>query len=165
MAETGLVSDYIGRKFDLLALPGAKAVGDTLLRQELFGPNNAGGVCAGAQKLAQDWAIEFMLVRGSMPFDDARGNDFVRAARAGRLRTESEVVAAFIIAAMAVKETLLQRVPETTPDDERLASVQLLGVRIAAGELALHVAITSVAGDSRKIILPVTTVPANLAVR
>lgn len=149
------VADYQGRKYDLLAFRGARPVGDTLLSQTLFGIDSSGEICVGVQKLAQRWALEFMTETGSMTFRRQRGCDFMRAARQGRLRTEQDVQTEFDFANLDVQRNLVNEEYAGMPDDERFDRAELLGLGILADSLRLTVAIYSIAGDSRKVILPI----------
>lgn len=149
--------DYQGRKFDLLALRGAKPAGKALLSQTLFGPDSAGELCVGIQKLAQRWVLEFLTEVGSMTFRKTRGCEFMRAVRTGRIRTENDVQTEFEFANLDIRRNLVNEEYAGMPDDERFDRAELPAFAILPGYLQLTVAIYSVAGDSRKIILPVET--------
>ena len=92
--------DYLNRRFDVLALQGAQSRGEVLLNQSIFSTGNSGQICTGVQKLAQRWALEFLTIRGSMPFHmSERGSDFMTWLRHGRIRTEFDVTSYFNFAA------------------------------------------------------------------
>lgn len=166
-------ADYIGRRFDVLSLRGATERGEVKLNQSLFDTSartifdavHGGEVCTGIQKLAQRWALEFMTERGTMGFHlRNRGSDFIKWYRSGRLRTEFDVQAYFNFAAQQVRSNLVNEEPDDMPDDERFGLANLDRLAIAAGYLSLYVTVSSVAGTSRKVILPITIVPANIII-
>lgn len=156
--------DYLNRKFDVLAFRGAEPRGEVQLNQSLFGADVGGEVCTGAQKLAQRWALEFLTVRGSMGFHLAdRGSDFLSWARQGRLRTEYDVQAYFNFAAQQVRISLLNEETESMNPEERLRRATLLRIVLFGDSLELYVNITSLAGDTRQVILPIPLTPANIS--
>lgn len=156
--------DYLNRKFDVLAFRGAEPRGEVQLNQSLFGADVGGEVCTGAQKLAQRWALEFLTVRGSMGFHLAnRGSEFLRWARQGRLRTEYDVQAYFNFAAQQVRISLLNEETESMNPEERLRRATLLRIVLFGDSLELYVNITSLAGDTRQVILPIPLTPANIS--
>jgi hypothetical protein len=150
--------DYIGRRFDVLALQDVAAIGEVQLQQRLFDPNS-GEVCTGVQKLAQRWVLEFFTVTGSIPFQPRRGVDFLRVARRGGFRSEADVIAEYNFAAVQIKQTLQNEEVAAMQDDERLLTDELLELLLEPGRLSLKVRLTSVAGEGRRIILPISTSP------
>lgn len=156
---------YDSRVFDVLAFRGAKSTGDILLTQSLFDAEAGGEICTGVQKLAQRWALEFLTQRGSMGFHmAARGTQFMTWAIAGRLRTEYDVQTYFGFAANQAKVNLLNEETADMHPEERFESAVLDRIEIAENGFALYVTITSQAGDSRAVILPVASVPGALSV-
>jgi hypothetical protein len=151
-------TDYIGRRFDLLALQGAAPTREALLKQQLFN-GNSGQICTGVQKLAQRWVLEFFTIAGSLRFATERGTEFLLAAKSGRLRNEIDVIAEYNFAAVRIQQTLKnEEVPEME-DDERLASDELTGIALDDNLLILNVTLTSQAGSQRKPILPISLLP------
>ena len=168
------VAQYQGRRFDVLAFRGARASGEVQLSQTLFDEdtNNSifdsvsgGEVCTGTQKLAQRWALEFLTERGSMPFHMAtRGSSFMRNARQGRIRTEFDVHSFFNFAAQQVQTNLINEETDEMQDDERFDRAVLTRNTIFEGALQLYVTITSLAGDTAEVILPITIIPINISI-
>ena len=157
--------DYLNRRFDVLALQGAKSQGEVLLTQSLFSQANGGQVCTGAQKLAQRWALEFLTIRGSMPFHlSERGSDFMAWVRQGRIRSEFDVRAYFNFAAQQVRTNLVNEETEDMNPEERLRLATLIQIALFEDSLALYVNIVSLAGDTRQVILPISITPANLTI-
>lgn len=163
MAVTRKTTDYTDRKVDILAFDGAFNDGTFELAQNLYGAEQASGkVCAGIQKLAQRWAIEFMTPLGSVPYLPSRGCNFINQSRSGRLRTEADALTAFNFARDKVAFNLrLEDSTGTYPDDEKYASAELISLKLDTGsKLSLSVRINSLAGVSRVFVVPLTVVPA-----
>lgn len=159
MSVAGDPVDYINRKFDLLALRGATPVGDQLLDQTLFGPDASGEVCTGVQKLSQRWILHFLTSRGSIPFLPDRGTDFLQEAASGQFRTELDVVQSFAIAEGEARREMQNEETDEYNDEERIVRAELLQIALLGDKLSLTVEITSVAGTSRKVILPIPFLP------
>lgn len=156
-------ADYVGRKFDVFAFSGAAAAGEHLLQQSLFDASNNGSVCTGVQKLAQRWIIEFLTIRGSMPFHmKDRGTLFMLWLRQGRIQSEFDVRAYFNFAAQQVSVNLRKVETSDMAADERLQSATLDQLQILDGALELSVTLSSIAGDTRNVVLPISLTPANL---
>jgi len=156
---------YAGRSLDVAAIQGATAHGVSQLQQTLFSDTNSGQVCTGLQKMAQRWLLEFMTIRGSMPWGlQMRGTDFMRLLRRGELRTEADVQAAYLASGVQAWQNLTNEDTGAEPADERFASSSLLGIVLEPGKLTLRVSLLSAAGTSYTVILPVSTTPANLTV-
>ena len=154
------------RKYDVLALgtrPDSIRTYPDSDAAALFTSSDNGAVCAGAQKLAQRWALEFLTIRGSMGFHlSERGSDFVAWARSGLIRTELDVQAYFGFAATQVKTQLLNEDAEDDPADERIDNAELTRIVISNTHMALSITLTTQAGTSREIILPVAATPPEL---
>ncbi len=150
--------DYIGRRFDVLALQDVALLGEARLSQKLFEPNS-GQVCTGVQKMAQRWVLEFCTVTGSLKFQPLRGVDFMQVARRGGFRSEADVIAEYNFAAVQIKQTMQNEEVAGMQDDERLALDELLELVLEPGRLSIKVRLTSVAGETRRVILPISTSP------
>lgn len=158
---SGNTVDYIGRDFDLLAFRGAEPVGDVLLDQTLFGSDAGGDVCTGVQMLAQRWILHFLTIKGSMTFLPNRGTEFIQAARRNLLRNEADVQIRFNAAAVKVRLDMQNEETSDMNDEDRLATPgsRLIGIELTQDTLILRVEIFSLAGESRKIILPIPYLP------
>lgn len=153
------LADYANRKYDFLALQRDSSSRSGRLDLVLYSDDNAGKICAGPQKLAQRWLLEFLTERGSMPGLPERGCDFMKFVRQGTLKTQLNVTQTFHAANMRIRVTLQNEEYEGMPDDERLDDAELLSVGLLPGYMNLGIAITSRAGDSREILVPVATLP------
>ena len=153
------IAEYANRKYDFLAFQNVNTARESRLGLALYSEDTSGKICAGIQKLAQRWALEFLTEKGSMSGLPNRGCDFMTLVRQSRLRTQLDVAQSFYAAAIRIRATLQAEEYENMPDDERLADVDLMSVAILPGYLNIRVMVTSLAGDERAIILPVETLP------
>lgn len=153
------LQDYAQRKYDYLGLRNVNPAKEAKLGLELFNTASNGQICVGVQKLAQRWLLEFMTELGSMPGLPERGCEFMTYVRQGRLRTQIEVQALFSAAELDVRRNLQREEYAGMPDDERLIDAELLSSAILPGYLQIRVKINNVLGDTREIIVPVSTLP------
>lgn len=153
------LQDYATRKYDYLAFRNVDTKKAAQLGMELFTPESSGEICAGIQKLAQRWVLEFLTETGSILAEPERGCDFMTIVRQGRMRNVLNVRTAFSAADLDIRRNLRNEEYEGMPADERFNSAELLNTAILAGFMRLDVKINSVAGTSRKIIVPVATLP------
>lgn len=158
------IADYAGRYIDVMAYQGVRTGGDNQLAMSLAATDDGGKICTGAQKLAQRFVLRLFTQRGSMPYRPDEGCDFMTRLLAGQLRTSLDVYAEFGAAVIDIRKSM--RVEETdervtrgiTPDPEEImTSAELTGVRVTPGNVVMQITITSRAGTSRKIILPIAT--------
>lgn len=157
-------TQYINRKFDILAFRGATERGEVRLNQSLFDSLSAGEVCTGAQKVAQRWALEFLTPLGSMGYHLVdRGTNFLARARNGRIRTELDVQLEYSIAATLVRQQMLADETDDMADEDRFGSDALLDIILAEGRLSLKVQILTLAGETREVILPINITPVNMS--
>lgn len=140
-----------------MAFQGVIPEGEALLSQSLVSDAAAGTIATGAQKLAQRFLIEFLHDAGSMPFSKRRGSSFMPSFRAGALRTELDVAAAFALAVGEVQVQLHSVESRTDPDEERFVDAELTGVEITFNAVLLYINVISRAGTSRRVILPLAT--------
>lgn len=153
------LADFANRKYDYLALQNnATGVKDNVAL-ELYEKGNSGRICVGIQKLAQRWALEFLTEKGSMPGLPARGSDFIKLVRQGRLRNQLDVTQSFSDTNLRIRIELQNEEYAGMPDDERFDAAELLSVVVLPGYLNMRVMIKSKAGETREIILPVATLP------
>jgi len=150
--------DYLNRTYDVMAYQGVRARGDALLRPALFDEQTGGTICTGIQKLAQRFLIEFLTEKGSLPYRPLRGSSFMEQLRQGYLRTDTDVRIAFTFAIGEIGAQLVAEESATDPDDERYVAAELVGIAVAPGSATLSVTLTSRAGTSRAVILPIDTI-------
>lgn len=158
--EYGRATDYIGRQFDLLALQGAQQTGEVLLSQALFSPADAGEVCTGAQMVAQRWVLHFLTERGSMPFNEDDGTDFMTEAKSGVWQNEDDVQEAYDFAAADVALYMANEEDDSMHPGDRFDSAELLELALLPNNsVSLSIRINTQAGDSRQVILPIPFSP------
>ena len=150
------------RAVDFLAAQNVQATGDNQLELALFSPTSSGYICAGVQKLAQRWLIEFMTEIGSMPGLPTRGTNFMTLVRYGRVRTAAAMALNFNFAAATARTNLANEENNNWPDDERIAGVALQSLEFSPGSAKLYVIVYSRAGTAREVLLPVATLPNNV---
>jgi hypothetical protein len=153
------LQEYATRRYDLLAVEGVQREKDSKLDLVLFSEKNSGQLCVGIQKLAQRWLLEFLTEIGSMAGKPERGSYFMTAVRTGRLHNQTDVIYAFTYAESTIRPVLQAEETDDMPADERLARAELISVAFFAGYAEIKVAIHSVAGNSRTVIMPVSTIP------
>lgn len=146
--------DYSGRNVDLLIFQGAQPAGE----QQLTLAFGDGLVITGIQVLCQRFVHAFLTRVGTNVYRPTFGTDFVTAVMRGSIRDEADVKAAFTFAAQAVRQILLlDAVSNPPPVDELFQSATLQSFILdkAKGVLSLKIAISSAAGISRVVFLPV----------
>lgn len=147
------------RTYDVLALRGTPPRGEALLVQQLADETSSGEAVTGMLKLAQRFAVELLTAQGTMPFAPRRGTEFALDAARGRLRSELDVFLSFSLAAGEILARFRADERTADPDDERLAGVELRRVTVVPGSVRLTIELTSRAGTSRAVLLPVPTIP------
>jgi hypothetical protein len=152
-------ADFANRKYDFLALQRSGDARNSRLDLVLYSEDNPGKICAGPQKLAQRWLLEFLTEKGSMPGLPERGCDFMTFVRQGSIKTQLNVTQTFHASNMRIRVTLQNEEYEGMPDDERLDDAELISVGLLPGYMNLSIAITSRVGDSREILVPIATLP------
>lgn len=153
-------TDYTGRTVDYLIFQGVEETGKQPIET---GFGEGGYLCTGIQKVAQSWTVLFMTDRGSVLNKPTRGSSFLPAVRQGRIQVDADVRSQFAAAADQVRRTMeLDAVKSNVvlSDDERLdnASLESFTLDKGASYLYLKIRITSLAGDSRTVFLPVPIV-------
>lgn len=149
-------TDYTGRTVDLEALQTAAPPAASI---RLAMTPVDGGVSrriTGVQKLAQRYAILFLTYLGSVRFMPNQGTEFVQAANGGLIQHRNSLVGYFITADNLVRNQLAEEVLPDDPDDEVLASSELVDYDLDTGTatLMLRVNLVSAAGESYTFIIP-----------
>lgn len=147
-------TDYTGRFVDLFIAQGASAAGEQELTLSLG--DMRGRVTTGVQKAAQTFVILFLTEKGSSRHDPDYGTNFLFAIRRTNA-SQSKVRVAFREAAQdAINQQASYRRSDAS-DDEILDTAEL--VNFASQDptmMELTVRLTTVAGEARDIVLPVT---------
>jgi hypothetical protein len=154
------IADYAGRTVDVFAFDGVLEQGESLLTHELFDSEQSGLVCTGIQKLAQRFILELLTDKGSMQGKPENGTGLLRAYRQGIVRSEMDAAQEWAFAVNEAMANMRAEEADTDPDDERISSVELNSVAFSQGiKVAYYAKLISVAGTSRKVILPLPIVP------
>jgi len=142
---------------DLFIFQNAKISGEALIHLGFDG-EDGGKITSGIQKMAQTWTLLFLTELGSIQYDPTVGTDFVTNLRMGAIRDESDVQLEFGVAASSVYEQMNTAANvESMPPDELLQSSRLISFNLdrAKGLLSLYVGLTSQAGTTHDILLPI----------
>lgn len=158
------VADYAGRYIDVMAYQGVMVDRDAQLTMAMATAGNSGTICTGTQKLAQRFLIRLMTRRGSMPYQPTEGCNFMTRLLRGDLRTSLDVYAAFSAALIDIRRSMRNEETEErltrgiiANPEEVLASAKITQLTIIPGKVTMTITITSKAGSSRAVILPIAT--------
>ena len=148
-------SDYTGRTVDLFIMQGAQATGVREITTSLDA-NNGGKVIAGVQKAAQTFMVIFLTNKGSRQHDPEFGTRFM-ATICSRNMNASLMPIIFRDAAEDVLDQQERYRATTDADDEVISAIELLTFTVASPtNMSLTVQITTRAGTTRTVILPVS---------
>ena len=148
-------TNYYNRSIDLSVFQGVKESGMVTVEQSLF--NNGGEVCTGIQKLVQQWLVTFLTPEGTVKFHPEWGTSFL--SKSTGFRNEFAAEASFYLCNSVACDQLRLTEDENTPNDERIKEVSLQGITVNETGFSLKVRITSQAGESAPLILPITINP------
>ena len=150
------LSDYTGRTVDLFIMQGAQESGMQAITPGL-GADFGGAVTTGVQKAAQFFMILFLTELTTRTHEPTFGTRFITKTRHSNVNS-SQVQLAFHEAAEDVMEQQSRYKETGAADDEVIGNLELLNFSIPnTAELDLTVRITTLAGSSRVVVLPVTT--------
>lgn len=160
MSKESAIVDYSGRTVDLLLL---KTVLDAPVVNKRVGidVSNVHGapmIVAGVEKLVQRFALSFLNILGSTNFRDDHGTGIVEAAGMGRIYNMATLEAEASEANMLAKAEVQRGDEESdSPDDERLADSEVVGLEFSRSQSAAKISIrlTTEAGNSYTYIIPV----------
>ena len=141
--------------YDLGIFQGVQSAGDARIDLS-FG--DEGEMVTGPQKLSQWFLVAFLTEKGSINGDDEFGTDFMTRARQGVIRTDTDVELYFNL---AVRDFLDYQAANllVEEDDEILTQAELLSFTLQARELQMRIQLTTAAGTSREVVLPIRSVP------
>lgn len=152
-------TNYSNRSVDLLIFQGVKGPGEGLGSIELgFG---TGSIVTGIAKLVQIFLIRFLTQEGSAFRNSLFGSDFMTSIREGSVYNDSIVKTVFSSAVADVKAQLSEDYDELAdsgvdvPDDEKFSGAVLNSYSFQADSLTMSITISSKAGSSRTVILPI----------
>jgi hypothetical protein len=128
--------------------------------QKLWELDGAGRAVTGILKLAQRVLIELNTVRGSQPFNLRAGTSLLPFARQGRIRNEIDAHVYFQYAVGELQQNLIPDELTDEPADEKFSALTILSLTFTPVRLSYTLRLVSQDGDSRELILPVSTIPA-----
>jgi hypothetical protein len=112
----------------------------------------AGEVCTGIQKLAQRFLIKLMTKKGSRTYKLAEGTNFMLKMQQGRIRTETDMYAAFQLAELAAGRQLRAEETDADPDDERYSKAEMRALTVSPGYANITVELRSLAAKATFIV-------------
>ena len=117
-----------------------------------------GLVVTGIVKLAQRFLLTLLTPVGSMPFSPTLGTRLIPTADQGNINSD---LTARMTMLFAIAGTPIQlRAEETAedPPDERFLDAEILSVSFTSREIRYSLTLTSLAGTTREVTLPLTNV-------
>jgi len=149
-----------GRTYDLSVFQGnplGSAGLQTISLLDVTGPQ--GAAVTGTLKLVQRVLLELLTDIGSMLYQPARGCGFMPAVKQGLIQSDIALFQQFAFAANQIARTLSNDALPADPPDELLATLELANAIFSPGQIAMSVQITSQAGTSASLLLPISTGP------
>ena len=150
-------TNYTNRTVDYFIFQDASVSGHPQIHL-LLGDETGGQVCTGVQKVSQTFTSMLLTRTGTLLADATYGTEFMSKAQAGMIRTDSDIKMVFDGSAELVRRKMrTEATAKNLPTDERLAKVELTSFSLdkGASKLTLVAKLTTDAGDSRTIFLPV----------
>lgn len=147
---------YAADEVDAFFLRSASSVNPTAVEQDLF--RNGGEAISGVRKLAQQFILRLFTPIGGHRYESAEGCQFMVDVLAGRARTVEQVRRSFYTAKEEILSQFIQdrETWRTIPEDEQLASIELLNIAVDRDSIFLSIRLTSVAGQATAVTLPIT---------
>ena len=149
-------TNYSGRMVDLLIFQNTKPTGNQKIT---MGFGAGGELTTGIQKVSQTFTTVLLTDVGSVYDQPEYGTNLIPSIQSGRTQNGSDLESVFNIAAAAAK-TIMDAAADAAgyPADERLNVAELEDYVLDKnnGKIVLTVAITTDAGSSAVIYLPVS---------
>lgn len=153
------LTDYKNRTIDVSAYQGWEDEAKKEVEQALVTPGNPGTAIAGIEKLAQRFLIELLTEQGTLTYLPSRGTTFMTEARIGAWRTPGDVQSSFGTASVQLTDNLKSEESVDDPADEKYESSKLLSVSLIGTDVTMSLQVTSAAGTSRTVLLPLNVTP------
>lgn len=149
------VNQYIGRTVDVSAFQGSQPRGEVQLTQALALPGESGQLISGIVKLGQRFLIELLTMKGSLRHRPERGSTFMIEVYGQRIRTVTDLYAAFARGLVDVQRNLTAEDRESDPLDEQYAGATITRAEFQGGQAKVFVAVRS--RDAHAVaIMPIT---------
>lgn len=127
--------------------------------QKLWELDGAGRAVTGILKLAQHVLLELNTVRGSHPFAPKKGTSLLTFVRQGRIRNEIDAHVFFQYSVGELQQNLIADELADEPADEKFSRLEVLSLTFTPVRLTYQLELTSRAGSTRELLLPVATIP------
>jgi len=112
----------------------------------------------GIQKLVQR-ALIIMFTDVNDPFNVGIGTSVISQTQGANITDIDIVSGIFNIAAAETKTVLVNNTPTSAPDDEKVSDIKaIINRAVTRGELLVDITITSQAGDTVSVSVPVTSI-------
>lgn len=152
------VDNFIDRHYDVSYLQQIES-SVALVEAELALFNGRGSlIVTGVEQLAQRFLLFLLTEVGSIPTEPTIGSSLITRIRTGRVRSVVDADYAFYFALDEITDQLVEDEPDDLPDDQKFLRAELLGAAFVDSKITYDIRVTSVAGDSREIIAPVSVV-------
>lgn len=147
---------YDADEVDVFFLRSASITNPDRVEQDIF--RNGGEAISGVRKLAQQFVLRLFTPIAGHRYEPSEGCQFMVDVLAGRVRTVEQVRRSF---AQSREEILAQFIQDREtwrmiPQDEQLATIELLNIAVDRDSIFLSIRLTSVAGQSTAVTLPIT---------
>jgi hypothetical protein len=141
--------------YDVAVYQGADPDNSDALFPSLFDEEGLSHALTGPLMVAHQFLVELYTITGSVPGEPDRGVDFYAAALSGRLRTVLDVKFSFAAAELQIRNRLRLRLDGTEDPADVLSRATLTNVLLDADRLVLYISITTDAGETAKVELPI----------
>lgn len=145
--------------YDVAAFQTAVPTSSLPTPQELWALDGEGRVITGVVKLVQRFLLELLTIRGSVPFAPLAGSSLLSIARAGRIRSDVDAYVFFQYAVGEIEPNLQAVETDTDPPEERFRDAEILSVTFTNTYLSYRVRITTAAGTTRELVVPLRAIP------
>lgn len=152
--------DYSGRTVDLLLLKTITSIPAVNQRVSLDVSNSVDNpmVVSGIEKMVQRFAILFINIMGSTKFRESHGTNLVSDVGSGLVYDMGTLTTTVAKANKnAMTEMKNGDINEDTPDDEKLATSEIIDLELSkeTSSVKISIKLTSEAGESYTYIIPV----------
>lgn len=142
--------NYSGKRVDLSIFPDLKSPSTPV--DAKFGSNPK--AIAGPMASAQNFVRLLLTPKGYYKSDPSIGSDFYAGLSGRTVRYSSDLLHLFLIESNNVLD-YMALVGQTLPDDERIKTADLIDANITGTTIDMVIEITTAAGETLTILLPV----------
>ena len=150
MAITGTSKNYTGRKVDLSLYPELTVNGNKVSAGAPYSR-----AIAGPSKVAQNFARILFTPLGKYRGNPDLGSNFMQRIQNGAVKYDIDLLHLFAGESLGVMDFMSSNEPESSPDDERILSVEMTKYSAMRGAFSMTVELKTRGGDSVSFLLPV----------